>query len=147
MSDLKFKVKAHSESDTKTVVKARKFLMTIDEPENLGGANEGANPVEYLLGALSGCLNVVSHIVAKEMGFELRGLEIEIEGVLNPAKFMGKSDEERTGFKTIEVIMKADTDADEETLAKWLKVVEGRCPVSDNIANVTPIRITLGSLS
>lgn len=143
MSDLKFKIKAQSESKTKTVVTARKFSMTIDEPENLGGSNEGANPVEYLLGALSGCLNVVSHLVAKEMGIVINSLEIEIEGVLNPAKFMGQSQSERTGFKEINVKFIADTDAGEETLSKWIKVVEDRCPVSDNIENSTPVSISL----
>ncbi|MFZ7119976.1 MAG: OsmC family protein [Eubacteriaceae bacterium] len=144
MADLKFRVTAKSENKTKTIVKARNFTMTIDEPENLGGTNDGANPIEYLLGALSGCLNVVAHIVAKELGFELRGLEIIIEGILNPAKFAGQSDEERTGYKEIKVIVKPDTDADESTLQKWIHIVEDRCPVSDNIANATPLKITIG---
>jgi len=143
MSILKFSVKAKSENSTKTVVEARGFKITIDEPENLGGTNGGANPVEYLLAALSGCLNVVGHIVASEMGFKLNGLEIEVEGDLNPEKFLGKSMEERSGYKDIKVIIKPDTDADKETLDKWLKVVESRCPVSDNISNATPLKITL----
>ncbi|HAE62545.1 MAG TPA: osmotically inducible protein C [Eubacteriaceae bacterium] len=144
MSDLKFGVKARSENPTKTVVEARGFTMIIDEPKSLGGTNEGANPVEYLVAALAGCLNVVSHMVAKEMGFVLKGVEFEIEGNLNPMKFMGKSDVERTGYKEVRVSIKPDTDADEETLKKWLEEVEKRCPVSDNIANVTPVVIELG---
>jgi len=143
MPDTRLRVIAKSENKTKTVVRAKTFTMIIDEPKALGGTNEGANPVEYLLSALSGCLNVVSHMVAKEMEFELRGLEIEIEGVLNPAKYMGMSDEERTGLKEVRVRMKPDTDADAATLEKWIKIVEGRCPVSDNIANVTPVIITI----
>jgi len=46
--------------------------MTIDEPDNLGGTDAGANPVEYLLAALSGYLNVVGHLVAREMGINLK---------------------------------------------------------------------------
>ena len=144
MPNLKFSVNAISENDTKTVVETRGFKMTIDEPQNLGGTNSGANPVEYLLAALSGCLNVVGHLVAKEMGFQLNGLEISLEGDLNPAKFAGKSMEDRAGYKQIRVTMKPDTDADKETLEKWLKTVENRCPVSDNISNPTPLSIVLG---
>lgn len=143
MADLKFKVSAKSENKTKTVVKSNGFTMIIDEPKGLGGTNEGPNPVEYLLAALSGCLNVVSHIVARELGFELNGLEIELEGILNPAKFMGKSDAERTGYKEIKVTIKPDTTADAATLEKWIQIVESRCPVSDNITNPTPVRIVL----
>ena len=69
-----FKINAKSESPTRTVVTARDFKMVIDEPKNLGGKDTGANPVEFLLGALSGCLNVVGHIVAKEMKFDFKGI-------------------------------------------------------------------------
>ncbi len=40
MADLKFRVKAHSENATKTIVKARGFELIIDEPQDLGGTNE-----------------------------------------------------------------------------------------------------------
>ncbi|MDN5276325.1 MAG: hypothetical protein PWR01_290 [Clostridiales bacterium] len=143
MPDLKFRAKAYSENPTKTVVEARGFKIIIDEPESLGGTNAGANPVEYLLAALAGCINVVAHVVAKEMGFELRGLEIDLEGDLNPARFMGKSTADRAGYKEIRVNIKADTDADAETLSKWLDAVEDRCPVSDTLSNGTPVKISL----
>lgn len=64
-----FKVSAKSENSTKTTVKARNFSIVIDEPPILGGKDEGANPVEYVLAALAGCLNVVGHVVAKKWTF------------------------------------------------------------------------------
>jgi len=142
MKDLQVSIKAHSENATKTVVNARNFQMTIDEPQNLGGTNEGANPVEYVLGALSGCLTVVGHLVAKEMGFTLRSMDMEMNGNLNPARFMGQSKDERAGFKAIEVKINADADADEETLVKWVEQIEDRCPVSDNLSHETPVNIS-----
>ncbi|WP_343029992.1 OsmC family protein [Alkalibaculum sporogenes] len=99
--------------------------------------------MEYLLAAFSGCLNVVCHVVAKEMGIELNALEIDIQANLNPNNFMGKSDKERSGFKEITVFIKPETSADEILLSKWLKTVENRCPVSDNIMNITPVKIEL----
>lgn len=143
MADTKIRVTAKSENKTKTVVQTKAFTMILDEPKALGGTNDGANPLEYLLAALSGCLNVVSHMVAKEMAFELRSLEIELEGDLNPAKYMGISDAERTGFKEIRARIKPDADADAVTLERWLKTVESRCPVDDNVVNSTPVKITL----
>lgn len=140
---LKFAVQATSENPTKTVVKARGFQIIIDEPQNLGGTDHGANPVEYVLGALAGCLNVVGHVVAKEMNMPLSGLTIELEGDLDPARFMGKATQERAGYQEIRVKVKPDTVADAETLAKWLHAVETRCPVSDNLQHVTPVSITL----
>ena len=143
MPDLKFRAKAHSENPTKTVVETRGFKIIIDEPESLGGTNAGANPVEYLLAALAGCINVVGHVVAKEMGLELKGLQIDLEGDLNPARFMGKSNADRAGYKEIRVNIKVDSDADAEILSKWLDAVEDRCPVSDTLSNGTPVKISL----
>ena len=144
MPKLKFSVNAKSENPTKTVVKARGFSIIIDEPSDLGGTNAGANPVEYVLAALSGCLNVVGHIVAKEMGFTLRALEIDLEGQLDPTKFMGKPTQERAGYTEISVTLKPDADASKDVLDQWVKTIESRCPVSDNLANATPVKLMLG---
>lgn len=143
MEDLTFRAKAHSENPTKTIVKARTFQMVIDEPADLGGTNEGANPVEYILAALAGCLNVMCHVIANEMNMPLRGVEIKLKGSLNPEKLFGKETTDRAGYKGIEVEINPDTDADRGTLEKWLKAVESRCPVSDNLTNPTPVHISL----
>lgn len=142
MATIKFNVKARSENPTKTVVEARDFKIIVDEPQNLGGTDAGPNPVEYVLAALAGCMNVVGHVVAKEMNFELRSLALEIEGDLDPGKFMGKSMKERAGYKEIRVVLKPESDASKEVLDKWVEAVENRCPVSDNIANATPVKVT-----
>ena len=143
MSELTFQVSAHSENPTKTVIKARGFELIVDEPKELGGTNAGLNPVEYVLAAFSGCLNVVAHLVAKEMNFELRGVKINLSGVLDPAKFTGAETSERAGYKRIDVEILPDTDADSATLEKWLQTIEQRCPVSDNLSNATPVHITI----
>ncbi|MFO7882470.1 MAG: OsmC family protein [Kosmotogaceae bacterium] len=143
MSDAKFRIRATSENPTKTMVKARNFEMIVDEPEQFGGSNNGATPVEYVLASLAGCLNVVGHMVAKEMNFEIRSLSFDISGPLNADKLFGKDTNDRAGYKNIQVTMKLDTDADEETLNKWVEIVENRCPVSDNLSYETPLSISL----
>jgi len=141
---LKFSVKASSANPTKTIVSARNFQIIVDEPKNQGGTDDGATPVEYVLAALAGCLNVVGHVVAKEMDMPLTGIDFELEGDLNPAKFMGKSAKERAGYQEIRVKMTPQTTADTKTIEEWLKTVEARCPVSDNLVNPTPVKITIG---
>ena len=90
MAKVKYSLKARSESPARLIADTGEFKIVIDEPTNLGGTNEGPNPVQYVLAALCGCLNVVGHMIANEMGFELKGLEFEIEGDINPAKLYGK---------------------------------------------------------
>ena len=141
MADIKFRVKAKSENATKPIVKARQFEIIIDEPADLGGTDSGPNPVEFVLSAFAGCLNVMAHVVAKEMQFELRGVEIDLSGDLNPARLFGLSYDDRAGYKQIVVRIKPDCDADDATLAKWAGAIENRCPVSDNLQHPTPVKI------
>lgn len=136
-----FSVSGVSESPARILVKARQFTIIIDEPPALGGEDKGANPVEYLLSALAGCLNVVAHIVAKEMGINIKRLEIQVSGQLDTARLIGEKTTERAGFQQIEVNFKIDSDADDALLEHWLAVVKDRCPVSDNLANPTPVKI------
>ncbi len=143
MNLMKFKIDAISHGGMKTEVDTGKFKIIVDEPKNIGGSDEGASPVELILAGLAGCYTVVGNMVARELGFELRGINAQIEGTLNPARFAGKSYDDRAGFKDIQIKIKVDTDADEQTLKKWIEMVENRCPVTDNLTNKTPISITL----
>lgn len=143
MSDLKFSVEGESSSATQFIGKTRQFTLVVDEPKELGGTDEDANPVEYILAGFAGCVNVIGHIVAKELGFTINNLKIEVTGELNPHRFLGTSDEERAGFKAISLNLIPDTDADIETLAKWLQIIEERCPVKDNLQNKTPVKIAV----
>lgn len=141
MTDLTFTVTGRSQNAARLVATARRFRLLIDEPTSLGGEDRGPNPVEYLLAAFIGCLNVVAHLTARELGLHLRDLEITATGALNPARLLGDTTADRAGFKTIEVVLRADTDADSQTLGRWLDTVKARCPVSDNLANPTPVKL------
>lgn len=139
----RFAVSAASESETKTVVEARDFEFVVDEPAQLGGTNDGPNPVEYLIGAWAGCLNVVVHTVAEEHGIDLGGVEIEIAGDLDPRRFLGVTEAGRAGYQAIDVRITVESDADPERLDAVADEVEARCPVGDNIENPTPTDVTI----
>ena len=143
MSDLIFSVRGESASAAKFIATTRQFRLVVDEPEDLGGTDENANPVEYLLAGLAGCVNVVGHLVAKELGFSITNLKIEVTGNINPKRLFGVCDNERAGFKKIEMKLIPETEASIETLVEWLKIVQDRCPVKDNLTNITPIKVSV----
>ncbi|RLF83987.1 OsmC family peroxiredoxin, partial [Thermococci archaeon] len=122
--DMAIKVVGERVSPTKMKVKARDFEISIDK---VGG--KFPSPLDYTLAALAGCINIVATLVAKDMGINIEDLNIEVEGVFNPGKLYGQGNQ-RAGYKEIRVKVKVKTDADEETLKKWLEQVEERCPVS-----------------
>ncbi|MEM9858456.1 MAG: OsmC family protein [Bacteroidota bacterium] len=142
---INFSIQSKSQSSAKTSIKVRDFELLVDEPQDLGGTNEAPNLVEYILAGYAGCINVVAHIVAKEQNIQLKDLEIDIDGDLDPARLFGTSFEERAGYRNINVSLKTSTKLNQGQRIKWLKEVEYRCPVNDNLTNKTPINFSLNS--
>lgn len=135
-------VHATSETATRMKLKSGKYQLIIDEPETLGGTSLGPSPIQVLLMALAGCLNVTGHEVAKQKGLKLNGMKIKIEGKMNPCTFIGCSYEERAGFQKVVVNVKPNFEnATQQQIDEWLKETEERCPVTDNIENATQIKI------
>ncbi|MEM7110280.1 MAG: OsmC family protein [Bacteroidota bacterium] len=142
---INFSIQSTSESSAKTSIKVRDFELIVDEPQDLGGTDKAPNPVEYILAGYAGCINVVAHLVAKEQNIKLKDLKIDIDGDLDPSRLFGTSFEERAGYKSINVSLKTSTKLNEGQRVKWLKEVEYRCPVNDNLSNTTPINFSLNS--
>lgn len=140
---MKANVHAESKNSTKVEVNVRGYTLEIDEPEEHGGTGSAPNPVEYELAALTGCFNVVAHLVAEEKGVELDSLNIDASGELNPAKFQGEETDERAGFQGVKLQLEVESDADEETLKEVFEEAESRCPVRDNINHETPVEVEI----
>lgn len=136
-------IEAEREGSMRSTVKARDFELTIDDPEELGGTNEGPNPLEYLLAGQAGCLNVTATQVAEDMGIELESLEIGIEGDFDVATFQTEQPDDRTGVQNIDVTLNVESDADDETVQEWAERVDERCPVSDNIKHATDVALSV----
>lgn len=142
--EVKVLIRGESESATRMKVRAGKFSITIDEPQNMGGTDEGPSPIQVLLMALAGCLNVTGHEIARQKGLKLNHMSVRIEGVMNPCNFIGCSFEERAGFQRIKVTIDADMEGvTQEEKEAWALETESRCPVTDNIKADTTIEVSL----
>jgi uncharacterized OsmC-like protein len=143
VAEQSFSVEGRAESASKLVAQTRRFSMIVDEPPALGGKDEGPNPVEYLLTGLIGCLNVMFHLIAKEQGIKIEQLEFSTTGLLDLRTLFGKAGAERAGFQSIVVDVKLTAKATEEQKQRLLSAVESRCPISDNIRQITPLEVRL----
>ena len=143
MSTIKFSIEGESINATKLEVQARQFSFIVDEPPALGGNDDGANPVEYLLGSYAGCLNVVFHLVAKEENITIHNLSIKVSGDIDPARLFGSSRYNRAGFQSINVEFNINSDATEPVINELINKVKNRCPVNDNLSNVTQLNYSV----
>lgn len=119
------------------------FVFEEDEPPVLLGEDKGANPVEFALAALAGCLttSLIYHAAAK--GIRIDEVESRLEGSLNLHGFLGLSESIRNGYESIRVTFKIKADAPEETLKELVELAQKRSPVFDIISNPVPVSVKL----
>lgn len=147
MSISNFSINGSSINSTLYKGNSRQFNFLVDEPNELGGQDLAANPVEYVLAGYAGCLNVVINLVAKELGIKLYDFKININGNIDAAKFLGHSEKGRAGFQSLEVEIDFVTNATQESVDFLLKNVKQRCPINDNLSNTTPIHYQINKSS
>jgi uncharacterized OsmC-like protein len=119
------------------------FVFEEDEPPVLLGEDKGANPVEFALAALAGCLttSLIYHAAAK--GIRIDEVESRLEGSLDLHGFLGLSESIRNGYESIRVTFKIKADAPEETLKELVELAQKRSPVFDIISNPVPVSVKL----
>ena len=120
---------------------AKSFDM--DEPPVLLGKDEGINPVEYLLVALSGCITTALVANAAARKIPLRSVESRFEGDIDLRGFLGISPEVPVGFKEIRVYFKIDADISDEQKEELLRLGEKYSPVTSTIRSQTPVSVHL----
>ncbi|WLR50810.1 OsmC family protein [Bacillus tianshenii] len=113
----------------KTSISVRDFEdFLVDEPKNLGGTDEGPNPVEYVLGALTSCTSVMIALIAREQKFSFEAVDFANDGTLDLQGLMGVEGVS-PHFQTVNFEVKIKTNESDERLEVLKEEVERRCPV------------------
>ena len=123
------------------------FVFEEDEPPVLLGEDHGANPVEFVLTALAGCLttSLVYHAAAK--GIKIDTVESILEGDLDLRGFLGLSDKIRNGYNNVRVTFNIKANAPEETLKALVDLAQKRSPVFDIVTHPVPVAVQLAKTS
>ena len=115
----------------------------IDEPPVLLGEDRGANPVEYLLVGLSGCITTTFIAYAAAQGITIDELRTELDGDIDLRAFLGITHDVRPGYKQIRITFYVKSDAPREKLRELMLLAERRSPVSDSVRHGVPIAFSL----
>lgn len=78
-----FKTKASAHSTTRSSASSRTFDLTIDEPIERGGTNEGPMPVEFVMVGLAGCTHVIANKLAAHHGTSFPSMDIDINTTMD----------------------------------------------------------------
>jgi len=115
------------------------FTISIDEPTELGGTNQFANPQEYLLASMNACI-MVGYVVGCSMaGIELEELKIETEGDIDLRGFLGLDQNVKPGYDEISYTVHVKGRGTPEQFQKVHETVCATSPNRFNVAN--PIKL------
>jgi uncharacterized OsmC-like protein len=115
------------------------FEFTNGEPPVLLGNNEGANPVEFLLHALAGCVTTTTVLHAAARGIEIESLSTRLVGDIDMQGLLALG-EVAPGYRGIRIEMdiKAKNASDAE-LDDLLQFARAHSPVCDTVCRPVPV--------
>lgn len=128
------------EDETRTA----EFTYENDEPDVLLGTDRSANPVEFVLHALAGCLTTTLVYHAAARGIEVRSVTSKLEGDLDLRGFLGMSDEIRRGYSGIRVGFDIDAPGTtKEQREELVDMAQAFSPVFDIVTNGVAVAASL----
>ena len=128
---------AGSEDESRTDA----FEFTNGEPPVLLGANEGANPVEFLLHALAGCVTTTTVLHAAARGIQIERLSTELVGTIDVQGLLALDDAVPVGYEQIQIKMDIKADCSDEELDDLLAFAKDHSPVCNTICRPVPVTV------
>lgn len=115
------------------------FVLDADEPPVLLGQDKGANPVEYVLAALSSCMTTTLAYHSAARGFTMESIQSEYEGDIDLKGFLDIDPNVPKGYKEIRVKFKVKSDADETLVQELVR----KSPVYATLSRSVPIKVAV----
>ena len=125
----RFQMEAAATSRCRLEARARQHTVVIDEPEFAGGSDSAATPLETMLSSYLACLNVISHIIADELGIRIDDLSMSLDAAFDTTG-VRDSRPATVPFPEVALIMNLTTSASDAEVARLREDLEKRCPVT-----------------
>ena len=119
--------------------RTRRFWITTDDPDVLGGVDSAPTPAETLVAALAGC--VTSGIAGNAALFDvpIDAIDIDMEADMDFRGLLGHDKSVRNGFSDIRYTVTIKSAAPEDRVRRCKETIDRKSPVRDTLAN--PVRI------
>lgn len=111
------------------------------EPPVLLGNNEGANPVEFLLHALAGCVTTTTVLHATARGITIEKISTRLVGDLDLYGLLGLDESIPAGYREIGIEMDIEADCSDEELDDLLEFARSHSPVCSTICRPVNVRL------
>lgn len=110
-----------------TRIDSRGFTFRTDEPIVVGGTDNAPTPMQYVVGAVNGCVTVVIEAVAAEFEIQIDGVETHSTAHQDVRGFRGTANVS-PHFSDFTLLVELTTPQRESELSEFKRQVEKRCP-------------------
>jgi uncharacterized OsmC-like protein len=121
--------------------RAQAWEFTNGEPPVLLGHNEGANPVEFLLHALAGCVTTTTVVHATARGIKINRIATELAGDIDLQGMLALDETVPPGYEGIRIRMDIDADCSDEELDALLAFARDHSPVCNTVCRPVPVTL------
>src|ERR1700748_1858362 len=122
---------------------SRRFSIDIDEPRELGGSNNFANPQEHLIAALNACMTVGYVAQCAVRGITLESLSIETDGDIDLRGFLGIDPAVPPGYETLSYTVRIKGSGTKEQFAEIHNAVMATSPNFYNLSQAVTLKPAL----
>lgn len=119
------------------------FVHDFDEPPCLLGGDNGANPVENVLTAMTGCVTTSIVLNAAARGITINSIESTCEGDIDMQGMLALDENAKVGYNAIRMSFKVDADATPEEIEELVQTSKDRSPVFNTVSNPVPVQFTV----
>jgi uncharacterized OsmC-like protein/TusA-related sulfurtransferase len=142
--DYRWQTRVHWSGGLQAKVFCRNHFWAVGQPASFDIKDEAPSAVEYVLGALGGCLVMGFQIQASRQGIQIEEMEISLSGQIeNIFVFIGTDEEGHSGFNQITGTVYVRSDADENELESiWQKTIKAS-PVANTLLHPLRLEIAL----
>jgi uncharacterized OsmC-like protein len=122
---------------------ARDFTIKVDEPLQLCGTNQYANPQEHLLASLNACMIVGYSACCAHEGIELEELRIETDGDIDLRGFLGLDATVKPGYEQLRYTVYIKGKGTPEQFERIHRTVMTTSPNYFNLSSAIPLKSRL----
>jgi uncharacterized OsmC-like protein len=118
----------------------RPFEIEVDQPSELGGTDNYANPQEYLLAALNACLTFRFATLCALEGLEIHRLDVVSEGDIDLRGLLGVDPKVAPGYAGLETTVRVKGSAPAEAFQRIFEAMLATSPTLHTITH--PIAVS-----
>jgi len=116
-------------------IQIRHHRLITDEPDELGGDDEGPSPQELLAGSLASCTAITVAMYAQRKDWNLDQLEVEVNYATS----------DRIGLTQFDIVLRVPAELNDNQRQR-LREIAGRCPVHRTLAGEVVFRDSVETL-